>query len=81
MDWVNRDWDVEAGESLVSAEVEHAAEKETLLPPGLPVATVTSVEPDPMQPLFSRVTATPRVNLHRLESVQVLVPRQESASD
>ncbi len=74
VEWVDRDADVRAGDVLVTAPVDHVLSQPPLVPAGLPVATVKGVKRSPMNPLFLDVTAAPRVNLARLEMVEVIVP-------
>ncbi len=79
VDWLGRDSEVRPGDVLVSASLdvgEGASEGTGTMdvPDGLPAGTVVSVRPDAMRPLFVEVWAAPRVELERLEYVEVLVP-------
>ena len=74
VDWVDRKGFLEAGEVLVTSARRPDPESRLLVPDGIPVATVVSVEPDALRPLFMAVEAEPRVNLDRLEAVEILVP-------
>ncbi len=74
VDWLDRDSFVEVGDVLVTASLE-AAPGTAALPDGVPAATVTAVERDPMRPLFLSVRAAPRVDLERLEAVEILIPK------
>jgi rod shape-determining protein MreC len=77
VDWLDPDSFAEAGETLVTASLHVDGRSELRLPDGLPAATVLRVGRDPMRPAFLAVSATPRVNLERLEAVEVLIPGEE----
>lgn len=74
VDWISRDSLAEPGNVLVTTSLAVDSRGELRVPDGLPAATVTRVEADKMRPLFLAVKAAPRVNLNRLEGVEVLVP-------
>ena len=74
VDWVSREAFVEVGDVLATASLTTPQGGGLQLPDGLPAATVVSVRHDSMNPLFYAVDAAPRVNLTRLEEVEVLVP-------
>jgi len=73
-DWLDRDSLVESGDLIVTAALRADPQSELHIPDGLPAATVLRAERDRMRPLFMAVEAAPRVNLDRLEGVEVLVP-------
>jgi len=74
LDWLPREAFVEPGDVAVSCGVTVGSAQAPPVPEGVPTATVREVERDAMRPLFLKVNAAPRVNLNRLESVEVLVP-------
>ncbi|MHC4591288.1 MAG: rod shape-determining protein MreC [Planctomycetota bacterium] len=74
VDWVSRDGFVEPQDVLVTASLTARPGSELRLPDGLPAATVTDVQRDKMRPLWLAVKAEPRVNLNRLEGVEILIP-------
>jgi rod shape-determining protein MreC len=81
VDWLDRESEVEPGAVLVSASLDVGGgsgdgEGTMDTPDGLPAATVVSVGPDRMGPLFLEVWAEPRAALERLEYVEVLVPEE-----
>ncbi len=76
VEWVDRDAFVEPGDVLLTSSLQVEPAPDLLLPDGLPVATVEEVKPDRMRPLFYKVTAAPRVNLARLEEVEILIPEE-----
>ncbi len=78
VDWLDRDSFVESGDAVVTASLDSVSGGVLKLPDGVPAVTVTSVETDPLRPLFKDVAARPRVNLRRLEGVEVLVPSDRS---
>ncbi len=77
VEWVDRDAFIESGDVLVTTSLKVEPAPGLALPDGLPAGTVKEVRPDPMHPLFYRVEAAPRVNLERLEEVEILVPEPE----
>jgi rod shape-determining protein MreC len=77
VDWVDSDAFAEPADSVVTASLSIRPQAVPPIPEGLPAATVLRVERDPLRPLFLSVEAAPRVDLDRLEAVQVLIPRQE----
>ena len=74
VEWVERDESVQVGDVLVTSPVDQVASQRPLIPPGIPAAAVTQVERNPTDPFFLKVTAEPRVNLQRLEVVEVIIP-------
>ena len=64
----------EVGDVLVTAPLDELVSQRPLIPAGLLAGTVTQVERNPTEPFFLRVTAAPRVNLQRLEVVEVIIP-------
>jgi len=74
VEWVKRDAGLSRGALLLTAYVDYGAGKREPLPEGIPAAEVLEVKDDAVQLLFSEVAAIPRVNLNRLERVQVLIP-------
>lgn len=74
VDWVSRDGFVEPQDVLVTASLTARADSEVRVPDGLPAATVVEVRRDKMRPLWLAVKAEPRVNLNRLEGVDILIP-------
>lgn len=74
VDWIDRDAFVEQGDTLVTASLTVNPRSELHIPDGLPAATVLQVQRDAMRPLFYAVKAAPRVNLNRLEGVEILIP-------
>jgi rod shape-determining protein MreC len=72
--WVDRSEFVEPGDAVVTASLDVEPRGEMRLPDGLPAANITDVARDRMEPLFYDVTAEPRVNLERLEEVEILIP-------
>jgi rod shape-determining protein MreC len=78
VEWVDKGSFVERGDVIVTTSLAVAGGSRLRLPEGLPAATVVSVERDHMRPLFLAVKAKPRVNLDRLEAVEMLVPQEES---
>ncbi len=77
VDWVDREQFVEPGDVVVTASLELT--RKLRLPDGLPVATISAVKRDGMRPLFLEVSAEPRVNLERLEEVEILIPEGDRA--
>jgi rod shape-determining protein MreC len=75
-EWVDRDTFLEADDVLVTSSLQTTEASSLRIPDGVPAATVLSVTPDRMRPLFAEVVATPRTDLERLEAVEVLVPVQ-----
>jgi rod shape-determining protein MreC len=73
-DWLDRDSMVEPGDVVVTAVLRVDPGSELRIPDGLPAGTVLRVERDKMRPLFLAVDAAPRVNIERLEAVEILVP-------
>jgi rod shape-determining protein MreC len=76
VDWVNREAFVQAGDLLTTASMKTPGGGGLQLPDGLPAATVVNVRHDNMNPLFDAVEVAPRVNLTRLEEVEILVPER-----
>ena len=74
VDWVDRNKFLDVGDVLVTSARLRDPDSMLHLPNGLPVATVRQIDPDGLRPLFLAVKAEPRVNLDRLETVEVLVP-------
>jgi len=74
LDWLKAESFVEPGDVCVTASLDVNAGTGLSLPDGLPVATVLDVQDDQMRPLFLAVRARPRVNLSRLEEVDILIP-------
>jgi len=79
VEWLDRDSQVRVGELLVSARLAHVGEARCPVPEGLPTAAVVEVRRNAAEPLFLWVSAAPRVNLGRLECVEILVPKREDA--
>jgi len=77
VDWLRHDSLVQPGDVLVTASLAARGVNALLVPDGLPAATVTTAGADSMRPLFMAVLAAPRVNLARLEAVEVLIPLME----
>lgn len=73
-EWAERDTFLEAEDVLVTSSLQAKSASGLRIPDGIPAATVLSVEPDRMRPLFAAVEAAPRTNLERLEAVEILVP-------
>ncbi len=76
VDWISRDSFIQAGDILVTTSLSAGPHGRLRVPEGVPAATVTEVRADGMRPLFFAVDAAPRVNLSRLEGVEILVPEQ-----
>lgn len=76
VEWVERDAFIEKDEVLSATSLEVEPAPGLMLPDGLPVVTVEAVAPDEMRPLFYKVDAAPRVNLTRLEEVDILIPEE-----
>jgi rod shape-determining protein MreC len=75
VDWLDRDSFVEEGDLLVTASLEVGGRGgELRLPDGVPAATVERAAREAMRPIFLSVEASPRVDLERLEAVEVLIP-------
>jgi rod shape-determining protein MreC len=74
-EWLDRDSFVEQGDVLVTTTLRVNERGSPQVPEGLPAATVISVRSGDMHPLFLSVEAAPRVNVRRLEGVEVLVPQ------
>ena len=72
--WVGRQSEVERGDLLVTACLSELDDEPCQIPEGLPVATVRNVGGLAQFPLFRSVKAVPRVDVSRLEWVQVVVP-------
>jgi cell shape-determining protein MreC len=70
---------VDEGDLLVTASLQLPRSGKLSLPDGLPVADILKVRANRLRPLFLDVTAAPRVDLQRLEEVEVLVPVSLSA--
>jgi len=81
VDWISREAFAEPGDVVVTASLESVADGTLRLPDGLPAATITSVERDRLRPLFYAVRAAPRVNLNRLEEVEILIPESPGGPD
>ncbi len=79
IEWLEREAKVENGDVLVTSPVEEELSARPKIPAGLPVGAVTDVRPGRIQPLFQDVNAVPRLNLERVETVQVLRPRRKQA--
>jgi rod shape-determining protein MreC len=79
VEWVDRTAPVERDDVLVTAPVDEVASRRTLIPPGLPIATVVRVDKHQKDPFFLRVTAAPRVKLQRLEVVEIVIPTPPAA--
>ena len=77
MSLISRDVQLERGDVLITSPLDAALSERPLVPPGLPLATVTRAEPDRLEPLFQAVAAAPRVNPRRLEVVEVIVPQED----
>jgi cell shape-determining protein MreC len=73
-DWVDRVNFLERGDVLVTASLDVLPESRLHIPDGVPAATVVRVSTNEMKPLFAAVDAAPRVNLERLEAVEILIP-------
>ncbi len=80
VDWVNREAFVDVGDLLTTASLTTPRLAGLQLPDGLPAATVAGVSKDSMNPIFLTVQAVPRVDLTRLEEVEVLVPEGPGAA-
>jgi rod shape-determining protein MreC len=80
VDWVNREAFIEAGDLLTTASLQTPGHAGLQMPDGLPAATITAVRGDSMNPLFFFVQAAPRVNVTRLEEVEILVPEAPGAA-
>jgi len=74
VDWVDRHGFLGVGDVLVTSARRHDPDSLLVLPDGVPVATVQTLAPDRLRPLFLEVAAEPRARLERLETVQILVP-------
>ncbi len=74
VEWIDRDSFVEPGDVLVTASLHVDPRSKLRIQDGVPAATVLSVGPDRMRPLFFAVEAEPRVNLNRLEAVEIRIP-------
>ncbi len=79
VEWVSEDAFTEPGNTVYTTSLEADEGPQLRIPVGIPAATVVTAEPDRMKPLFLAVEATPRVNLDRLEAVEVLIPREPGA--
>jgi rod shape-determining protein MreC len=73
-EWLDRDSFVEQGDLLVTTTLRVHERSGLQIPEGLPAASVLKVRPGDMHPLFLSVEAAPRVNLNRLEAVEILIP-------
>jgi len=78
VEWVKHETPLAPGDILTTAFMDYASGKEPL-PEGLPAAEVSEVADDRVQLLFLRVRAVPRVDLDRLEKVQVLIPAKSGS--
>ena len=76
VEWLRRRGRVREGDLLVTVPVRQVLSHQPQMPAGLPLATVARVRPGAEQPLFHRVKAVPRLNVWRLEVVEVLVPTE-----
>ncbi len=74
LQWVDRRTEVMAGDVAVTASAIQVGQKRQMYPEGLPAASVGEVSKDPFEPLFLKVTAAARVNLERLEAVEIIIP-------
>ena len=74
VDWLDRHSGVKPGDSLVTAMLERLGEGRTMMPPNLPVATVSEVTHSETDPLLLSVHAKPRVPTDRLEWVEIVIP-------
>jgi len=75
VEWLDRDADVRPGDVLITAPTDEALSQRPLVPPGLPVATVVLADRERADPMFKHVSAAPRVNVRRLEVVEIVIPR------
>jgi rod shape-determining protein MreC len=79
LDFLPRRAKVFRGQPVVTAG-SRSSKLESLFPPGIPVGSVTRVNPDEVD-LYQRVHVTPYADLRKLDFVQVLIPpRGGSAS-
>jgi len=74
VEWLDRDAPARLGDVLVTAPIRSGASGAPLIPGGLPVAWIMALEEGRSDPLFLWVKAAPRVNVRRLEVVEVIVP-------
>jgi len=77
VDWLDKDALVGVGDVLVTAAVAPGLSGPQLVPAGLPVAALVGVERGRSDPMFLWVRAAPRVNVRRLEAVEVMIPLEE----
>jgi cell shape-determining protein MreC len=78
-DWVDRVNFLERGNVLVTASLQVLPQSRLRIPDGVPAAIVVRVSTNEMKPLFAAVDAAPRVNLERLEAVEILIPLDDGA--
>ncbi len=69
---VDKNQDIREGDIMVTTQMPGEKDKMPIIPPGMPVAEVVSVQQDVTSPLFYRVETRPLVELDRLENVLVL---------
>lgn len=74
VEWLDRHSEVRPGDVIVAACLGEMGQPPCMIPDGLPAAAVVSVGQNATELHFLAVTAQPRVNVSRLEAVQVLVP-------
>jgi rod shape-determining protein MreC len=74
VEWLGRDSFVEQGDVLVTTALRVDERSDLRILEGLPAGTVVKVGAGDMHPLFLSVEAAPRVNLDRLEGVEILIP-------
>ena len=74
LEWVDRRTEVKAGDAAVTASAVQVGQKRQMYPEGLPAASVREVSRDPFEPLFLEVKVAARVNLERLEAVEIMIP-------
>jgi rod shape-determining protein MreC len=79
-DWVDRVNFLERGDVLVTVSLDVLPESRLHIPDGIPAATVVRVSTNEMKPLFAAVEAAPRVNLDRLEAVEILIPVEDATA-
>ncbi len=76
IDMADKNHDLHEGDLLITALITGTKDHIPLIPPGIPVAEVTSVTHDKILPLFHKVEARPLAHLNRIE--RVLIIRREN---
>ena len=75
--WVDRESEAARDNVLVTGPVDDVLGERSVIPAGLPVATIGQVARGGENALFLQVFAKPGVDVRRLEYVEVIVPREE----